>query len=653
MKYYCYFNLLIIILCISCNKSNLPKNVSDALKESGINKEELQKVINHYNKSSNDTLKLKATYFLISNLKGRYYYQGKLLSNYMDYLKLIRQDKDHGLYVMKSLTSLYGPFSIDDVPKKYDLTEVKSDDLIENIDMSFKVWKEQPWLKKLSFQDFCEYILPFRIADEVPAYNRKQLYEKFNPILDSVRKSGGGVVEAGVALNESLARPEWLFSVRTSFLPHFNAADIIKYRFGSCREMVDLAIYTMRAAGIPVGRDFVPQWPYRDLGHEWNTLLDSNGKTIMFLGSEDDPGTPHKLGTKKGKVFRQTFAINTKSLAYIKDTKDIVPSFLNDSRIKDVTDQYVKCFNVTVSLFHSSSVPEKNKKYAYIAVFNNHRWIPVDWGIVKNNKVTFTKMEGDIAYLVGFFDRNDIAPAAVPFILTKDGRVNYLNADTINRLKQISISRIFPVTPDNFDLMHLSKGKFQGANQIDFKDATDLYEIPKKPFPFWNEVNLPKSQEYRFVRFFSSTYASMGELEFYSKGIKLEGKAFGSKSNWYKDKTFDKAFDSDIFSYFDPAGFFPDTTRLGIDLGIKKAIDKIRFLAPLKEDIKVKIQKGHMYNLYFWNNQQWTSVGKRVAQQSSINFENLPSKTLYLLFDETANVDERIFTIKNGNQVWW
>lgn len=38
--------------------------------------------------------------------------------------------------------------------------------LIQNIDLAFKVWKERPWNKNLCFEDFCELILPCRIANE-------------------------------------------------------------------------------------------------------------------------------------------------------------------------------------------------------------------------------------------------------------------------------------------------------------------------------------------------------------------------------------------------------------------------------------------------------------------------------------------------------
>lgn len=60
---------------------------------------------------------------------------------------------------MDVLSALYGE-------KIYDSKIITADYLIENIDLSFEVWKKYPWNKHLSFDDFCEFILPYRIANE-------------------------------------------------------------------------------------------------------------------------------------------------------------------------------------------------------------------------------------------------------------------------------------------------------------------------------------------------------------------------------------------------------------------------------------------------------------------------------------------------------
>ncbi len=642
-------------LLISCrHQFEAPIKVKEALNKAGRNKGELETVIENYKKEPADTLKLKAAYYIISNMDGWYYYQGDLLDHYQEYLKLIRKDQDHGEYFLNSFFSLYGPYTTNRIDRKLDIKEVKAYQIIKNIDMAFKVWEEQPWGKDITFDQFCEYILPFRIFDETPEYGREQIYNQFNKVLDSVRKAKGDAIAACTAINIELTNPNWIFSLRTSFLPHYKASQIIKFKVGSCREMTDLAFYAMRATGIPVAIDFVPQWPYRSMGHEFNTVLNKKGKSIIFLGAEDSPGiTIHKAGTKKGKVFRHTYAENPVSLGAIKTKRDIVPPFLEDSRIKDVTDEYVKCTDVKIGLTKKTGLSQIITKFAYITVFDNQNWVPVHWGFNKNNQVIFTKMEGDIVYLAGYFDGMKIIPASDPFILSKEGSVKFLRTKFDSLITNMSFSRIFPIIPDVFDTWHMSGCQFQGANNADFSDAVNLYTINVKPNPFWNEIQIKTDKKFRYVRYFSKGYSHMGKLEFYGLGKKLKGNAFGSKVGWYKDKTFDKVFDNNIFTYFDPSGAVPSTTFVGLDLGKKEVIDKIRFSAPLQEDTKVKIIKGHNYQLFYWDEGKWESIDTKIATDSLITFQNIPSHALYFLHDNSETVAERIFTYENGKQIWW
>lgn len=104
--------------------------------------------------------------------------------------------------------------------------------------------------------------------------------------------------------------------------PHLGASQAIEYRVGNCREMADLATYVMRSLGIPIGNDFLPQWPQRNLGHNWNVVFDTAGRSIMFLGTE----------------------------------------------------LYATCSDIKIPL-----MPREGIKHAYLALFNNTTWVPVDW----------------------------------------------------------------------------------------------------------------------------------------------------------------------------------------------------------------------------------------------------------------------------------
>ena len=48
----------------------------------------------------------------------------------------------------------------------YDSHVITASYLIRNIDHAFGMWEKQPWGKYIKFEDFCEYILPYRVAFE-------------------------------------------------------------------------------------------------------------------------------------------------------------------------------------------------------------------------------------------------------------------------------------------------------------------------------------------------------------------------------------------------------------------------------------------------------------------------------------------------------
>ena len=646
-----------LILSLACRNIPGEKNLRlspelDSVITRSGNDGDLKEVLAHYSQSPQDSLKFKAACFYILNLEGFGYYEGPLLDKYQQYLKLIRKDEAHGEYFLRSLTAIYGPFGVERLEKKTDLAEITADQLEQNIDMAFQTWKELPWGKDISFDQFCEWILPFRINDEIPDYNRREIYDRYYGFLDSAIRTRSSADVACGLVNRALSRRQWLFSLRVPFLPHFPASQLIRYQAGSCREMTDLALYTMRATGIPVSIDFIPQWPYRSQGHEFNAVLGKDGKAFMFLGNEDDPDNPHKPLTKKGKIFRHTFAKYPGSLAMLKDKTDPVPAFLNDPRIKDVTDEYVPTLDVPVALPDYPSLEEGFRKYAYLAVFDNTKWVAVHWGKVRNNQVLFTKMEGGILYLPVYFDGYQLIPAGDPFLLSDNGRQTALKADQQHRIKKITLSRVYPLAPDAFDTWHMRGCTFQGSNDPGFKEAVDLYTIPKRPNPYWNDIQLDIPRSFRYVRYFAHGYTRIGEMEFYSAGRKLTGKPFGTGVAWYKDRTFDKATDGDLYTFFDPAGVSGDTVFTGLDLGRQQRIDRIRFSCMLQES-NTNVTRDHNYELFCWDQGHWVSCGVRKGKEKEVSFENIPSAALYYIQDLSQEVDCRVFTVEKGQVHWW
>jgi len=646
---YIFFFLCLSVL-VACQRKYQTEDFPElkaSMDESGENTPELLKVLNHYAANEKDSLKFRSAVFLLKNMEGLYHFEGKLLDDYMKYQKLIRRDQDHGEYFMKSFVKMYGPYSSSKVEPRYDLETLNSKNVIADIDQAFEVWQTSPWSRELPFSVFCEHILPFKYQDAAPV-SRARIYQLVRKLAGDGMKHTDPVA-ACKYINDKLMSPKWILTQRIYFLPHFKADDLLNYRVGTCRDMADLAYYTMRSVGIPVAMDFLPQWPYRSMGHNWNVVFDKSGKSHMFLGAEDSPGTPHKPQTKKAKVYRELYAINPASLAMQPDQDKLIPFFLRNKRIVDVSEEYFNPLDVKIKL--SGNVPQVN--YAYLSVFNNINWVPVQWGRIQHKEVKFSKMEGDIVYLPSFYTEEGVKAATDPILLTKQGVIKHLVPDMTQFHSRVTLDYISPIFPDNYWVHTLTGGIFQGADNPEFLNPVNLNTITVKPNPYWNEINLTPTQRFKFIRYLSAPngHCDMGELEFYSNGKKLSGNIIGTPGSFNADpdKTIDKAMDGDPVSFFDANS--ASGAWVGLNLDKPSSIDKIRFSAAIEKP-KGNIIANHIYQLSYLALGKWVVHGNVKASGKTINFDKVPLNALYRVVDLSEKRDSRIFTLENEIVIW-
>ena len=139
--------LLIVILILACkDEKTYPK----------LRKE----VLEHY-KGDKNPLKEKAARFLLDNLKDRFAIVGERNRQYSDTIRRYYQNGDTLHKKMLPLRSK----SYNDSKVK-DINIVTPEYLIDNIDRSFAALDKTGWKDQVSFNDFCEYILPYRVGNE-------------------------------------------------------------------------------------------------------------------------------------------------------------------------------------------------------------------------------------------------------------------------------------------------------------------------------------------------------------------------------------------------------------------------------------------------------------------------------------------------------
>ena len=141
-------------------------DVNSALKLSGDNRGELQKVLDYYRKEKPDSMKLKAAEYLISNMAAHYAVAGETMDRLKRDIDSTLRDQPCALKLMFYLVAARIVKERGDYTVEYDLHKITSDYLIRNIERSFKIWEEIKNHYDLSCEDFFEYVLPYRINDE-------------------------------------------------------------------------------------------------------------------------------------------------------------------------------------------------------------------------------------------------------------------------------------------------------------------------------------------------------------------------------------------------------------------------------------------------------------------------------------------------------
>ena len=342
------FLISILFLIISINscqlKTKYPKDVLLAIEKSGDNKQELEILIKHYSKPE-DSLKLKAAFFLIANMEGQSYYSTKIVDtagNTVNFDVLSYPNYDIMRSAWDSLETQIGSIDFTRDTTIYDLETISSNYLIQNIDLSFEAW-QNPWAQQLTFIEFCEYILPYRASNEPLEAWRPKLKKRYQWLTDSMAGSNDPI-KAAILINKELRG--W-YKFDPIFYRHptdLGLDEMLDRKKGRCEDMTNLAIYAMRSQGVAVMSDYTPAWPNTGNNHAWNATLTLDKEVVIFMGGERDP-YKYVLNNKKAKVYRKTFSQQKTSLALTAPEYEKIPGWLKRSHYMDVTNSYIETAN--------------------------------------------------------------------------------------------------------------------------------------------------------------------------------------------------------------------------------------------------------------------------------------------------------------------
>jgi len=637
---------------MACQASPDDIMLEQAFQLAGENRVELEKVLTHY---TNDSLKLEATKYLICNMPGHYsYVDTATIHSYAtgvdSIVNAMRDERDYNI-IRDSIDGWAQRQGVDTLKRGYDIHILTADFLIRHIDDAFSVWQHGNWAGHVNFDDFCEFILPYKVNELQYLYdNRDSLRSLCATRLSELQycdQLSHCALAAAGKLNQELAdslRPTTGLSIRYSDIPILHQKNL---PFGQCNDYANMAAAIMRAHGLPVVIDFTPQWANRSLGHAWNVLLSDNGKEIPFGGICDRLGELHKPYERMAKVYRHTYKANPELLE-MNASGEQLPSLFRNVFLRDVTEKYMNCTDVEVPVATTN-------KYAYLLVFNNHDWIPVAFGEVRHGKAAFKNVGCGVMYVIATCLNGMTVPQGDSFFIDNHGNVRYIKPDTDKR-QTLTLARKYPIMEYSYSYIpRLKDGEFQASNDANFKKYYVAHRI-KEGKAAGQCVSIPDSippcRYWRYTNNRYSTFCSIAEVMLYAKGdtARLQGTVIGTESSWGNspDHLKETVFDGNILTSFDaPRG---EGCWAGLDLGKPMKVDHLIYYGRGDGN---SVEIGDEYELFYWRTGQWKSLGKQKAKQLFVKYKNVPTNGLYLLRDNTKGIDERIFTFEYGKQVWW
>lgn len=646
---YIIFTTTILAFFFSCNQEN--KNLERALSYAEENRKTLESVLEFY---KNDSLKYKAACFLIENMYGHFSFSSNAINEYYNTIDSINECNVNS--TISTLIAAYQKTTDRQDKNIYkpisDIKQISAKYLIDNIEHSFDAWEKGEWATHITFDQFCEYILPYKCNEFQILDNWKDYAKDFcRASIDSLRYCSlyknlafAACDEVNMELSKKV-KMQIVFD--NSYIPIKRLSSVIKMPIGTCDDQTFIAACVMRAKGIPVAIDYVPQWPFRNMGHSWNVLLDNNGKNQIFTGCESRIGIPHNEDHKKAKVFRKTYAIN-RELEELLDTEGYIPKNIESICIKDVTDEYAKTFNIDITIDQ-----EIKSKYIYLAIFDNKEWSPIHWGKLLGKKARFFKMGSNIVYLPVSYDENGIKHLSAPFLLTPHGEINKITPNMKNK-QDLIIYRKYYVAPNVFYFYkRLNGATIQASNFADFRDHNIIHTI-RVPNTQHGEIMIDDTiKKYRYWRLVSGegSHCSIAELYFFKKGETKPsyGNIIGSDGSYNNNgNTKEFVFDENHLSFFDAPT--PSRGWVGMDFVKPVNIDRICYI-PRGDGNYISI--GDEYELLYWNDSKWNSLGRKIADDIKLRYKDCPTEALFLLKNHSEGIEERIFTYENGEQVWW
>lgn len=681
--------LWILLLLTSCME--LPEGVRQSLDLAGNNKRQLKKVLRHYNKNEADTLKFRAALFLIDHMKWHgnqtvtecqdstipklvvkadsFYTAtlGDTPNPEMEKKEILQQLDSFAIRFQNTIKKMAVAPPVTRTIAFNDLENINAEFLISHIDNAFDRWENSPYARNLPFDDFCEYLLPYRaLHSNSLTLDGGTLYKQIGKQLE--RSEPYTLVNIVDRYNRYLRQMRNMLGSKPVEAYYGYYEMFFKKKF-ECVEQCEMECNVLRACGIPTAidinignREFVGQ-------HHHCVIIDTLGKPRPFNGESGFPRGKNwgYWPEIKLNIYRSLFGAQSDSPLFLKKTEEQIPINFRSPCMKDVTSYIKKVYPLTLKIDRKT---ENNLVWLYTYANSPEGIRAITWGITDSTgrAARFSNVVADMIYF--------------PAVLNSQGEPEFCHTPIyVNRNLEEKKIIVYPLShffstgqPDSVRLLLTRKfpykenmqklaeamigGKFYGANRKDESDRKELYTITEAPGPFLNEfrLNNKKAWKYYIYQAPEKKYADISILEFLteaSRGYPNTTPATPLEIFRPEDKTINNREYVKIIpqesegkkaEYDGNMQTSSDRKKIVFEIDTPQIITRIR-MAPKNADNIIKPHEN--YELMVWNN-GWKSLENTYSQYNYLEFDNLSTQKLYWLRNHSRGREEVPFIIRNG-----
>lgn len=593
--------------------------LEQALRLSGNNRVHLEQVLRHYSRIPADSLKYRAACFLIENMPGHGWYEGTELDVYCRWVDSVYAAESYPYRAALHELGLQWPDVCGKLTFHEDIGHLDSTFLITHIDSTFSGAARRPWLQSLTFGDFCEYVLPYRVGHERP----RLLYA----LQDSFYRTN---VKGALEYDDSRYDPLLIFHSRPLFAPSSRVVSVfyrehaLRAAAMSCQGIAYYCLWRSRLLMCPVATDLIPAYPDRNDRHCWSVMAGDN----RVINSREAAADPDKCG----KIYRHTFSRHPLPVS---TAGEYVPPFFRNPFYEDITRHYGPTSDVRIPCPVSPGLAN-----AYLCVFNDLAWEPVAWARREKGVFHFKDMERGIVYLPVVYQGERVVPLSCPFILHPTGRIESLSPDT-NRLQTLRLDRKYPLSHTiQYKNQTFTGVTVEASDHPRFRHADKVGQFGTVSLRQWSSAQISSSRAYRYWRIRSPQQFILAECLPYDTGGNRV-LPWGNLSNSLR-----AAFDNNPLTYV----YSDKSDTFTVDFGRPVVLSRVECL--LRNDGNA-VWPGHWYELLYHDGAEWCSLGVQKAVERWVEFGGVPSGALLWLRDLTEGREERIFTVTNHQVRFW